>query len=171
MGKYSHVLPGLEKKPVDDQKYQEKVNQRKAEIVRELAEIGEAASAVLFARKYQTARVTRDGIKAQASEAELELEAVSQLLIDQYEEDGTSSVKLADGSTVATQPEPSGVVLDPEVFRLWCIANGLERSLRLAPQSLSALVRERLLNGEPEPDGTKAFVRTKLVYTKSKEVM
>jgi hypothetical protein len=76
------------------------------------------------------------------------------------------SLTLADGDNVRLQAEPYVVIEVPETFRRWCIQNGLENKLTLPWQSANNLTKERLLAGEPEPDGTKAYMLTKVVFTR-----
>lgn len=102
-----------------------------------------------------------------------------------------NAVRLASGVTIAVQREPAAKVEDKEAFRRWCVAppdvcmicggdderhhegdgldhpfkpgGGLEKALQLWPATMNALTKERLLAGEPEPDGVRAFFITKII--------
>lgn len=96
----------------------------------------------------------------------LEIEAVSTLLVSAYETADVTSQTLMDGRSISVQPEPHAQVEDREAFRLWCLANGYERELTLSWQTANAVTKERLLRGEPEPEGVKAYIRYKLILRK-----
>lgn len=89
-------------------------------------------------------------------------EAYEQLFVDQAEVEGAMSVTLESGRGVGYHMEPYPTVEDPEAFRKWCIADGLENKLSLHPSTMTALVKQRLLDGLPEPDGVKTFSKPKL---------
>jgi len=120
----------------------------------------------VLARYYAETREVLDAIDAQESNLNVTLEAFEQMIVEQYEAEGTTSIRLTEGGTVRVQTEPKAVVEDRDAFRDWCIRNGLERSLQLAWQTTNALTKERLLKGEPEPTGVKAYAADKLVYTR-----
>lgn len=168
-GKYDEVLPNLPKLLAEAPR-QEKIDQEKAKVV--------VREPSLMAESYIALRAAKDGLKAQLSSVELKIEAYEQLLTESQEnqEDGwgrygvkDNALRLPTGDTIRIQPEPYGKVVDKEAFRLWCIANGYERQLQLWPSTMNALVKERLLAGEPEPDGTEAFSYTKIVWVKGQE--
>jgi len=45
--------------------------------------------------------------------------------------------------------------------------NGYERQLQLHASTMNAIVKERLIAGEAEPDGCEAFARTKIVLMRN----
>ncbi len=161
MGKYDHILADLPRLLNAEPDYQSKVDAVKRKIVDD-----EPRHAAHFALQYAAIRREIDEIKRQNSEANLRLEAYSQLLIDQYEVEGTTSLTLDNGDVIRTQAEPYLIVEDKETFRQWCLKEGLERELHMLWQTANSLAKARLLEGDPEPDGTKAYVRTKIVFTK-----
>jgi hypothetical protein len=160
-GKYSGVIGNLPRELGTEPSYQTKVNAVKTAIRNE-PDFKLHASAL--ARRYLAIRREKDEIKDQLSEVDLRLTAVTQLLADQYEVEGTTSVKLEDDSSVSVQLEPHASVFDRDALRAWAIEQGLERSLALPPMTVIALTKERLLQGLSEPDGVKAAVRSKIVY-------
>jgi hypothetical protein len=160
-GKYAHVIPGLPRELGTEPAYQTKVNAAKA-VIRSEPDFKLHASAL--AKRYLAIRREKDLMKEQLSEVDLRLTAVTQLLADQYEVEGTSSVKLEDDSSVSIVLEPHASVFDRDALRAWAIEQGLERSLALPPMTVIALTKERLLQGLSEPDGVKAAVRSKIVY-------
>jgi len=154
-GKYAGVVGALPQYVSDDAKYQDLVNKEKAEVTDRSA----SALAQLIVDK----RVEKAGIQAEMDKVNLRLEALYQLLADAYEQEGVSSVTLGAGGSVSTQLEPVPRVEDREAFRLWCVQEGMERSMFLHPSTAAALVKERLLAGEDLPPGVQAWVRVKVV--------
>lgn len=155
-GKYAGVTGNLPRTFTTDPKHQELVDAEKARI-------GTAHTPVELAERYRQLRTQKREFDELASALQVQIDAVSQVLADVYEHQGISSLKLVDGSSVSVQEEPYARVTDKEAFRLWCVANGLERSLVLPWQTANGLVKERLLEGEPEPDGVEAFAVRRLV--------
>jgi hypothetical protein len=158
-GKYGKIVETLPRYTTSDVSYQERVNQVKAKLVRE-----GPCSATELAQRYADLRREKAKLDEEESAINLQIEGVSQLLADAYEAEGITSLRLADGATVRVQPEPYAQVDDRETFRSWCIAQGLERLLILPFPTMNAITKERLLNGEPEPDGVRVFVKNKLFF-------
>ena len=169
MGKYDAVLPGLPKL-VELPAYQERVDQVKQTLVE--------VRVVELAAFYVSLREKKREIEEELGALNLQITACEQLLAASQEAGAEgwglygvkdNAIRLPNGDTVRVQLEPSGKVVDKEAFRLWCLANGYERELQLWPSTMNALVKERLLAGEPEPDGCEAYSYTKIVYTRRKE--
>lgn len=119
-----------------------------------------------FAGAFKELRQIKDAIGDVESDVNLLIESYKQLIVEQFEAEGVTNIRLTSGGAVRVQAKPAARVTDREVFRLWCIANGLERSLALHPSTTSSLVCARLLEGQPPPDGVDAVVRDTLVLTK-----
>jgi aconitase B len=159
-GKYAGVIDKLPRVLSTTPDYQQRVNAVKAELL----PVYQHASA--WARQYAELRASKKEAEEVVSGINLQIEAVSQLLIDQYEAEGFTKLTLADGSSVRVQIEPYAQVKDKEAFRLWCIANGYERSMALPWQSTNSIVKEALLAGNPEPTGVEAVAHTKVMMMK-----
>ena len=156
MGKYSAVTPNLSKW----------VTPRTEEIEKLTAEFRQFTLSELI-KKYAWWRLQKKELETREKEVNRYIEAIVSLIIPMYEEQGISSMRIAEtGQTIAVQDEPIAKVLDRDVFRKWCIANELERSLQLPYATANAIVKERLLNGDPEPDGVEAFTFSKVVLRK-----
>lgn len=167
--KYDKILPGLKPLPVADLNYQDKVQRVKEEIG--------SQDAATLASLYVDLCVEDAKVKEQQYAVNLRFTALEQLLADSQESGeggwgqyGASHdmLRLVDGGSVQVRLEPYAQVRDKEEFRLWCIANGYERQLQLWPATTNAVAKERLLAGEPLPDGCDVFAKTKVVYTKAK---
>lgn len=128
--------------------------------------LGPSLQASRLARIFRDLRAIKAMFDEQEKMTNLLLEAYGQLLVEQYEVEGTTSIKLSEGSSVRVQYEPHGKVFDKDANRLWAVNNGLENSLCLPWQTVNALTKEALLNGEEPPDGVEATSRPKIVYTK-----
>lgn len=160
-GKYAHLVDKLPKILPEKTPYQEKIEEVKRQILGE-HEV-EWLPASTLAADYRAIRDEIDALEEQVSKATLRLEAVSQMMINQFDVEGLGSLTIADGATVRVQVEPYAQVKDKEAFRLWCIANGLEQSLCLPWASTNSITKERLLSGQPEPDGVEAWQKSKIV--------
>lgn len=168
--KYDAVLPKLRPRPVEDQAWQDKVDKQKAE----MRPPGSTVTPTDLARAYAEVRALQDIAKAKLSEIQLRCSALEQLLVESQDDDeegwgqygvGENALRMQDGSTIRVQTEISPKILDHDAFRLWCMANGYERKLRLMPQTAAAVVKERLLMGLPEPTGVEAYRFSKIVFT------
>ena len=112
------------------------------------------------------ARLGKEGIEDLLSECNLRITAVEQMLVDAYETEGVTSLKLEEGGSLAVQVEPYAQVQDRDVYRRWCVEQGLENLMTVPWATTSKLTKDRLLNGEPEPPGVKAYAKMKIVLRK-----
>lgn len=111
-------------------------------------------------RTYIQLRILKDIIKDWLSSTHLLFEAYEELMLSQLENEGLTTLKMSGGGGITTFAEPYASVEDSEAFRLWCLANGFEHDMHLHPMRRQSLVKEMLLNGEPEPPGIKTFAKT-----------
>lgn len=163
-GKYVGVIDKLPRLlTTEEPAHQDKVDALKAT----LRQTDIASSAVNLAEAYMEWRAKRDALKEELETINLHVEAISQMLCSSYEDEGVTSLKLASGFSISVQVEPYAIVKDREALRLWAIANGLERSLTLPWQTTNGIAKERLLSGEPEPDGVETYAKNKIVQRKA----
>ena len=156
MGKYSKITPKLPKLVTP-----------RSELIELLIADYRKFPITDLIKKYAHQRSQKKEVEKQLKVINQAIEALVTLIIPMYEEKGISSMKIATtGQTVSVQEEPVGKILDRDQFREWCKANDLERSLVLPYQTMNALVKERLLNGDPEPDGIEAYTLQKIVLRK-----
>jgi hypothetical protein len=119
-----------------------------------------------IARTYAELRREAE-VKASAlSELKLRLTAVMLLMIDQFEAEGESGLTMKNGDKVRWQPEPHLIVTDKEQFRQWCIEQHLERDMVLSWGRANKLVKDMLVDGQPEPPGAECFMRPKVFFSK-----
>lgn len=161
VSKYAGVVEGLPKQQPEQTERRIAVESVKTELA--------SAALVEVLEVYETLRKQKDELKDDLSALEVRIDAHEEVIIDLYEAEGLQSVTLEGGAKVDCRTEPGAQVEDPELFRQWCVENGLERSLRLPPASANSLVKERLLHGETLPDGVQAFARTTVFFTRAKK--
>ena len=82
-----------------------------------------------------------------------------------YDQAGVDSLKLTSGHIIRTQVEPYAAVKDKEAYKKWAIANGFESIMTIPWQSTNSITKDRLQEGEAEPDGVEVYARTKVVLT------
>jgi hypothetical protein len=164
-GKYAHLVDKLPKLVSTDAKYQDKIEAVKKEILAE--HNADWLPASTLAKDYTEIRIEIDTLEGMLSKTNMRLEAVTQMMINQFEVEDVSSLRIT-GASIRTQVEPYAQVKDKAAFRKWCIANGLEESLSLPWPSTNSITKERLLAGLPEPDGVEAYQKTKVVLTRDK---
>jgi hypothetical protein len=128
--------------------------------------LGSPTNASAVANIYASIRLEKDAVMSVLAEVQIRLDAIEQILVDQYEAEGTTFLRLDDGVSVGVNFEPVAQVEDPEAFRLWCLANGYEKRMTLHPSTTQSVVKERLLEGEPEPDGVTSYARPKITLRK-----
>jgi hypothetical protein len=118
---------------------------------------------VVFARVYNEIRAIRDAVDKRESDLHVLEDAYTQLMVDQFEVEGTTGLTLDTGEAIRIQYEPYAVVVDKDLFLSWCIEEGLQRSLALPWQTTNMLVKDRLLRGESDPPGIVAHTKVKPV--------
>jgi hypothetical protein len=158
VGKWTALMQSMkpEKLPIDGgPKYQERVDAAKVEF----AGIGPT----LLAARYRALRDERDVLERTRSVLDCRIRATEQLIEDSFSANGLELVRLADGSSVATEVEPYGSVEDPDMVRAWAMKHGLSAKLSLPWQTLNSELKEMLLTDGTVPPGVKLFVRTKVV--------
>lgn len=152
-------------------------------------------TADLIATLYAKQRAEKDIVELALSQINCELEALTQLLIASQEQAepgwgafgaADNQLRLTSGDAVRTNPEIYPVVFDKNAFRDWLVArtstpeepeqflrqrieafarDPLTSKLTLPPKALTDMVKDRLLRGQPEPDGVKVFVKTKVTFS------
>jgi len=214
-GKYAHLIDKLPRLMDNEPAYQEKVEAVKKAMLEEAGVNFFPAHQLV--KGYEALRGTKEskelcpenvieaiirqfgkeGLEEIVKEVNLRLEAVTQMMVDQFEVEDTTSLTVEGVGNVRTQYEPYAKVEDKDKFRLWCInhcqtcgkpkdqhpvidqvegesvmvcrnAATLENSLQLWPSTMNAITKERLLAGLPEPDGVTAFAKVKVVLTRGK---
>ena len=126
-----------------------------------LIEEGGNPTAPALVHRYKVLRDAKDAAEAVVKDINLQLDAVSELLADQFDAEDVTSLRTKE-ALVSVYVEPYTSVQDHDSLREWCIAQGLERSLRLPWQTVNSITKQRLEDGLPEPDGVTIFAKTKI---------
>jgi hypothetical protein len=158
MGKYDEVIKNLGKLG----------EAPRSERVEKLREEYRSMSLAELAKKYTQLRKERDAADQVVKGINEQVDAICSLMEPLYESSGVSALKVRDVGTVSIQLHPHAVVEDREKFRLWCIKAGLERQMTIPWQTADAMTKECLLQGLPEPDGIKAYIRTSFRFLKER---
>ncbi len=176
-GKYDAVLHKLSKiGSTEEPAHQEKVERIKIEMRQAFNESEQPE--VAAAKRYRELRFAQAEAKAALSAVNVELDAVTQLLVESQEMGASAwgqygasplSMRLVTGDALRVAPEPYTVVEDRDAIRDYFISSGLIRLLTPPWQTINSHNKERLLNGEPELPGTKLYIKTGIVFTPNKE--
>jgi hypothetical protein len=153
MGTYTKVLEGKPKLGAEPEQ-REQVEAWKKEL---LATPGFVLTPSVITEWYMDARDEADELKEKLADVNARTEALRQFLVERAEVEGLSSLRLTNGRGIVIVSEPYPNVVDKEAFRQWCLAQGFESQMTLHPSTAKAVVKERLLHGEPEPPGVEIY--------------
>ena len=163
MGQYDHIIKRLPRVLNTEPHHQEKVDAVKKAM---LEDPNFKQYGAVLAAKYAVQRGIKDAIQAELSMCQVTLDAISQLMASQFENEGTTSVTLSNGDKIRIEPGIHPKIEDHEAFRLWCFSDpDLSKKMTLHSSTASSLIKQLLIVGEPEPPGVKAVVWDKIVYT------
>ena len=165
MGKYDDHVASLPKEdPLEGKsvEYRERVAAH-ANLIRSAADFKQHAS--YLAGVYADIRREKAVVEEELSDINARLAAVEGMMFEQFEAEGTQRLVLTDGAAVSIGYDISAKVLDKEAFRVWCVDNGLERALQLWPSTTTAMCKERLLQGLPDPAGVASQARKKIRFS------
>lgn len=115
-----------------------------------------------IAQTYADMRVAKDEMKKALSELEVRLVAIIELMVEKFESNEHRRIYLDGGRLVSTYREPYAKIVDKETHRLWCIKQGLERSMVLPWGSTNSLMKKMLIAGDPTPDGVEIWAQPKV---------
>lgn len=126
-----------------------------------LIEEGDKPSAPALVHRYTALSDAKDAAEQVVKDINVELDAVTELLADQFDAEGVTSLRTKDAH-ISVYVEPYTSVNDHDALRGWCVKQGLERAMRLPWQSVNSITKQRLEDGLPEPDGVTLFAKTKI---------
>jgi hypothetical protein len=115
-------------------------------------------------RGYLWTRRIEDALADMEKRKNLLLQAYKDLVVDYYEIEGSTSVKISEGEGARLSYEPHAVVKDRDAYRKWCLREGFGEQMMLPWQTTNADLKDRLEHGLPEPDGVEAFQDVKIIY-------
>lgn len=114
--------------------------------------------------RYNKARILKDKFDAVSSILDGEIQAMTRLFVERFEDDGVTSCTFDSGISIGTSEEPYPQVKDKVKFLAWIHEKGLAGLLTLNPQTMASLVKDRLIGkvNEPLPPGVEVFMKPKL---------
>jgi hypothetical protein len=173
---YGELLKDTTKYPVHlgtDGAYQDKVNAEKDRLRKERPLIFTDTEAV--GKAYIASRAKHEAAEAAVYAAGVLLEAVTQIMHELFESKGITNKTIAGESKdadygISTYKEPYANVKDPSAVIEWYRKNNLENKIiTVVPwASVNAEVKQRLLGGDPEPDGVEIFTKRRVRLTRPK---
>lgn len=156
-GKYAALrgkLPAFE----EETSYQQRVDAFKQEFLGTYS--GVDANTAFLAKEFSARKAMKDGHEETISALNVELEALSQLLVEALEDQNIQKVELASGAICFLQDTPYPVVKDREAVLAWIKQQKMQSLLSIHFQTLKALTNERLVAGKPPIPGTEVYLRT-----------
>lgn len=114
--------------------------------------------------EYVTAKDQKDYLEEQIKGLNTRLEAITQVLVQDFEDSAEEKVTNALG-TFGLRDDPYASIKDQKAFMGWIEANELQELLTVNYQTMSGMVKKGLENGEPLPDGVEVFMKVKIGYT------
>jgi hypothetical protein len=132
----------------------------------------------LYALEYRLLKDLEEAAEELAKQTREHMDARSQLLLDAMEDDGVTSLRLDDGSSLWDQPDVFATTKDPTdemkgeenaaTLKAWLREQGMEGLLTLHSATLLSMTKERLLAGEGPPPGVNVFFRPKVVLRRGR---
>lgn len=152
MGKYSNLKSLKLPKFALDTTFQSKVDESKLSY----QSLSTAEMARAFGMFRKEKQQYEDGIK----KLNVTLEALSQLLVEQMEADTVQKIQLDTGETCYIQSDPYSNIENRDELIAWLKKHKLASMLTVQWQTMNAVNKERLVNGEAPLPGTKVFLKT-----------
>ncbi len=137
----------------EESTWQEKIDEEKQSYV--------GLDTAELARTFARARNLKKEYEEQVKGCVLQMEALSQLLIQDLEDQDIRSITLSTGETVYLQAEPYPATTDRGLLRGWIMDTGQVEVLTVNYQTLVGITKERLLNGLEPPPGVEVFLKMK----------
>jgi hypothetical protein len=113
-----------------------------------------------MAWEFSLNRNTKQKLENEIKLTNIELEALSQLLVNDLESSDMQKVQLTSGETCYINSEPYTTVIDKEKLMAWVKKSKLQNLLTLPWQTLNGMSKGRLLSGREPISGTSVFLKT-----------
>jgi hypothetical protein len=168
-GKYSSLKGQLTKLSLEPE-YQEKVNAEKKRI-REFLTLGAyPINVTQFSRIYIKARQEKAKLEELVKGKNLTIEAMSQELVEMLENEGYSNVKVENGASISIKDDVYCSVSDKEAFYSWIKEQGLDDLFTVNYQTMSSMVKNKLIDMEPIPPGIGTYFKQSITLRGGKFV-
>lgn len=128
--------------------------------VEKAKETYQALSPTELAREYKMQRELKDQFETAIKGCNTELEALSQLLVENLEGEELQKIQLASGDTVSIASDLYTTVNDKPAFHAWVKRNKLEQLLSMHYKTLNGLMKEMAVNGKPFPSCVGVYFKT-----------
>ncbi len=151
MGKWTSLKKQLPKFEVEPE-YAARVEEKKKEYI--------GLDTAEMAREFKVVRGAKKAAEETISGLNLELEALSQLLVNDLETQSISKLTLQTGETVFISDEPYSSVADKEALMAWVKKKKMQSLLTLNWQTMNSMVKELLSAGKPIMPGVKVFMKS-----------
>lgn len=158
MGKYTQ-LKGQLTKFSGEPDYQSRVNSEKDRIKEALTECGESHSVKNFGMFLIKAKVEKAALEAKIKEQNLTIEAMNQILVEMLEAETMSSFKLENAVSISIKDDVYCSISDKPAFYDWIKQSGLEDLFTVNYQTMSSMVKRKLIDGEEVPPGISSFFK------------
>jgi hypothetical protein len=169
MGKYSH-LKGSMTRFQEMPEYQTKVNSKKDDI-RDMLKAGDyPVNTRQIGRVYAKARIEKSRLEALVKEQNLIIEATVQMLVEMMEDADFTKVTLGDGVSMSLKDDVYVTVKDKTEFLNWIDQEELTDLLSVNYQTMAALVKNRIIAGEPIPPGVATYFKQGITLYGAKNV-
>lgn len=149
-GKYSKLKGKLEPFKVDEG-WQQRIDAVKGTLV--------GLGAPDLARRFKILKDEKKSHEAEVEVINTELEALSQLLVEEMEADLLQKIQLTTGETAYIQDEPYSAVEDRDKVVAYFLKHA-KAALTVVWQTLNAMNKERLIQGQAPLPGTKVFMKS-----------
>lgn len=148
-------LPAFE----EESSYQQKIDEEK-KLILAYAENAEDVNVAFLAARLEQAKQNKDEIEERLYGVNVQIEALSQLLITAMDNQSLEKVSLSSGATVYLNYAPYPSVEDREKLFAWIKKQRMVKLLTVNHQTLKGLVNELLANGKSVPPGVNVFLKT-----------
>lgn len=148
----------------DNTPFQQKVDEAKLDFRSHNREGGPLENKVTMAKELRKIIRSKEELETQISELNVKIEALNQMLVDELEDEGITKFTLPEGLTTYQEQRVYVAIQDKEKFYEWIDANGLDDLYTVHSSTASALVKERLENGQELPPGAAAFLKASIRF-------
>ena len=161
-GKYSHLKNSITKVQQEPE-YQQKVNAKKDEIKAKLLQRGLTININNLAIEHVRIRAEKARLEAELKSIQIEVEATQQELVDMMEAHDFTSVKVGVGVSIFIKDDIYCTVKDKPAFMKWISENDMEDLLSVNYQTMAAVTKGRIVEGQPVPDGIDTYFKQSIM--------
>jgi hypothetical protein len=161
-GKYSKFKNAMTKVQQEPE-YQQRVNRMKDEIKAELLSVGQTISIANIGMVHVRARAEKARLEQLVKDQQLIIEATQQELVDIMESNDFTTVKIGVGVSVTIKDDIYCTVKDKPTFMRWIAENDMEDLLSVNYQTMAAMTKTRIQEGQPIPEGIDTYFKQSIM--------